>query len=72
LKNEMKARLIDEKDLLTLRVGTFEKAGKRFKLYWDEESSVFGFGLMIVTADHSEKESPWLEDLINEIIKIIG
>jgi hypothetical protein len=68
----IKVSLIDEEDLLVLRVGLFEKSGNRFKLYWDEEFSVFGIGLLLVTVDHSEKESQWLEDLINEIIKILG
>jgi hypothetical protein len=66
LISELKAILIDELEWVWLRVGTFEKNGNRLIMYWDDD-----LGIFFITADHSEKESEWLEKLINEAIPFI-
>lgn len=63
LVNNLKANLVDEVEWVWLRTGTFQKGKNKFILYWDED-----LGILFTTADHSEKETKWLEDLINEII----
>lgn len=66
LINDLKAIILDELEWVWLRVGTFEKDGNKLIMYWDDDLGVF-----FITADHSEKETEWLEKLIKEAIPYI-
>jgi hypothetical protein len=66
LINDLRASLVDELEWVWLRIGTFEKDGNKLIMYWDDD-----LGIFFITADHSEKETEWLENLIKEAIPSI-
>lgn len=66
LVKKLNVTLVEELEWVWLRRGIFEKDGNKFILYWDDD-----FGIFLLSADHTEKESEWLEKIIQEAIPLI-